>query len=402
MWNEQQARNEKGEKNHNNTQKNIEHGGEIPYHALCCVLEVLEDYRIGHGQSRKIGYAVCMEKENVQCPHCLSDSLYRHGYYRRMIRAKGRDGARKRLRLKIIRYKCRCCGKSFAQDCGHIGLQKWQRRNARLNNSISLECMHGVSNKVIAQKYGVSPSTGGRQLHRNHEKLLGGQIHYPCPIVMGIDEHSIHRRSTKGHKFAVTLTDLRNNRVYEVFEGKDCKTLEPQLRRLKGRGRVKVVCMDLSGSFRSMVTRLFPHAKIVADRFHVIKLVIETFLEFCRNVDPGIRWKRGLTRCLRKNRGNLTGRQESALQSWLAANPLVETAYNFKEELCNLLRKKGRNRASCVPLVAKPRKRCGNCCMKHRKFSKSLGVRYDYGLSRSYVCGASRKTMGLQRASTEK
>ncbi len=30
-------------------QNKIEHGGEISYHALCCVLEVLENYSNGHG-----------------------------------------------------------------------------------------------------------------------------------------------------------------------------------------------------------------------------------------------------------------------------------------------------------------------------------------------------------------
>ena len=33
---------------------------------------------------------------------------------------------------------------------------------------------------------------------------------------MGIDEHGIHRGRTKGAKFAVTLTDLRHRRVYEI------------------------------------------------------------------------------------------------------------------------------------------------------------------------------------------
>lgn len=116
---------------------------------------------------------------------------------------------------------------------------------------------------------------------------------------MGIDENSIHRGRTKGHKFAVTLADLRHHRVYEVFEGKDSKVLEANLRRLKGREQVKVICMDLSSPFRSIVQRLFPRAKIVADRFHVIRLIIDTFHEFCKAADPEIKWKRGITCALR-------------------------------------------------------------------------------------------------------
>lgn len=156
------------------------------------------------------------------------------------------------------------------QDCSRIGVGKWQRRNARLNDAISRECANGVSNKQNAQKYRMNASTVERQLHRNHEQLLREQLTYPCPMVMGIDEHSIHRGRTKGAKFAVTLTDLRHRRVYEIFEDKNSKTLEANLRRLKGRENVKVVCMDLSSPLRNLMQRLFPNAKIVADRFHVI------------------------------------------------------------------------------------------------------------------------------------
>jgi hypothetical protein len=39
----------KTEKSNNKTHKKIEHGGENSYHALCCVFEVLENYRNGRG-----------------------------------------------------------------------------------------------------------------------------------------------------------------------------------------------------------------------------------------------------------------------------------------------------------------------------------------------------------------
>jgi transposase len=36
---------------------------------------------------------------------------------------------------------------------------------------------------------------------------------------------------------------------------------------------VKVVVMDLSETYRSIVKKYFPNAMIVADRFHVIRLL---------------------------------------------------------------------------------------------------------------------------------
>ena len=301
----------------------------------------------------KFEYAVCLEAEKTICPHCKGESLYAHGYRYRNLSLMGRDGARKRIRLKQRRFKCRCCGRTFMQDCSRIGVGKWQRRNARLNDAISRECANGVSNKQIAQKYWMNASTVERQLHRNHEQLLREQLTYPCPMVMGIDEHSIHRGRTKGAKFAVTLTDLRHRRVYEIFEDKNSKTLEANLRRLKGREKVKVVCMDLSSPFRNLVQRLFPNAKIVADRFHVIKLVISTFHEFCKAEDPDIRWKRGITCALRTKGKNLTAKQNQLLQKEFEQHPAIQTAHEFKEELCALLSIKEQKRKACIPLLEK-------------------------------------------------
>ena len=300
----------------------------------------------------KFAYATCVEVESPRCPHCGSNMLYAHGYYHRNASAIGRDEARKRLRIKIKRYKCRCCGRLFSQSCDRIGITKWQRRNARLNDTLSRECANGVSNKMIAQKYRISASTVERQLHRNHSALLHEQLNYPCPQVMGIDEHSIHRGRTKGHKFAVTLTDLRHHRVYEIFEDKSPAVLKGNLRKLRGRQNVKIVCMDLSSPFRNLVQRLFPHAKIVADRFHVIRLIIDTFHEFCKAADPEIKWKRGITCALRTKGENLRPAQKLILDKKFSQHPAIQTAYQFKEELCSLLNIKERKRDNCIPLLA--------------------------------------------------
>ena len=314
-------------------------------------LKYLKITGVGSDSQGKIEYSECVEVEQPECPQCHSQELYAHGYYWRNAWAIGRDEARKRLRIKVKRYKCRCCGKCFSQTCERIGLEKWQRRNGKLNDTLSRECANGVSNKKIGEKYQISTSTVERQLHKNHERLLCEQLRYPCPLVMGVDEHSIHRGRTKGHKFAVTLADLRHHRIYEVFEGKNSKVLEANLRRLKGREKVKVICMDLSSPFRSIMQRLFPRAKIVADRFHVIRLIIDTFHEFCKSVDPEIKWQKGIIRALRTKEVNLRAAQKMLLEKEFSRHPAIQTAYEFKEELCTLLTMKERKRENCIPLL---------------------------------------------------
>lgn len=187
------------------------------------------------------------------------------------------------------------------------------------------------------------------------------------------DEHSIHRCRTKGHQFAVTLADLRHHRVDEVFEGKNSKVLEANLRRLKGREEVKVICMDLSSPFRSIAQRLFPRAKIVADRFHVIRLIIDTFHEFCKAADPEIKWKKDITCALRTKGVNLRPAQRLLLEKEFNRHPAIQTAYDFKEELCTLLSIKERKRINCIPLLERLKEMVWQMLHEAPEIFKKLG-----------------------------
>ena len=107
----------KTEKSNNKTHKKIEHGGEISYHALCCVVEVLENYRNGGEDSQgKFEYSECKEVKKETCPHCGGEEIYAYGYYHRKVSAMGKDGARKRPKIKVKRYKCLNCGRTYTQS----------------------------------------------------------------------------------------------------------------------------------------------------------------------------------------------------------------------------------------------------------------------------------------------
>ena len=289
-------------------------------------------------------YAQYDDGQPIVCPHCRSEQCVVHGYYERRVRLRCKDGGISRIRLRVKRLRCTCCHRTFVQDCSRCGLRKWSRRNTPFDAAIGADAMEGISNKALAKRYQCSESTIERVIHRCYDEILRQRSKNPLPHVLGIDEHSIH----KGRKYAVTLVDLKNHSVYEVLEGKSLETILPRIRSMPGADRVKVVCMDLSPTFRSLANRIFPQARVVADRFHVIKLIIEAFLEFCREAEPDIRWKRGITMALRKHRENLTERQRRLLAELFRKNRGIAIAHQFKEKLCRLLRLKGRTRAGCV------------------------------------------------------
>ena len=156
-------------------------------------------------------------------------------------------------------------------------------------------------------------------------------------------QHTIHR----GYKFATTIADLTHHRVYDVIEGKSRNLVESKLMSYKGRDKVKVVCMDLSSSYRSMVRRCFPNAKILADRFHVIRLVLYHFMEFCKGAQEEVKWNRRLIYPLRKRGDRLKPEERQRLKKFFEDNPAIKLAYEFKERLCGLLNRKSQTAKQC-------------------------------------------------------
>ena len=94
-----------------------------------------------------------------------------------------------------------------------------------------------------------------------------------------------------------------------------------------------------------------PHCLGLTHRFHVIRLIIDTFHEFCKAADPEIKLKRGIICALRTKGANLRPTQRLLLEKEFSRHQAIETAYDFKEELCTLLSIKERKRINCIPLL---------------------------------------------------
>src|SRR5579862_7197874 len=97
--------------------------------------------------------------------------------------------------------------------------------------------------------------------------------------------------------------------------------------------------------------KALPQARIVADRFHVIRIVNHHFLACWKELDPVGAKHRGLLSLMRRHRHNLKPEQHAKLSAYLQTNPLLELVYRFKQKLCYLLLEKGRNQSRCRKLA---------------------------------------------------
>ena len=110
---------------------------------------------------------------------------------------------------------------------------------------------------------------------------------------------------------------------------------------------MKVICIDLSSSYRHLLKKWFPNAHIVADRFHVVRIVQYHFMKFCRQLVPEIKNKRGLINALRKNPENLKELDKERLEILFKAHPAMKQLYEKQLQVRQLLNIKRQGKRSC-------------------------------------------------------
>ena len=97
--------------------------------------------------------------------------------------------------------------------------------------------------------------------------------------------------------------------------------------------------------FKNFVQRFFPNARLVADKFHVLRLLTPA-INRRRRLVSGDRHSAAIRRLLLRNRPSLTPAQRWAVATWLAQHPELRELYEYKEALHSLYRVRGPHRAA--------------------------------------------------------
>ena len=276
-----------------------------------------------------------------QCPCCGGGSLRSKGRYERRVRHLACFGQPSELVIACRRYRCADCPRSFVQPLP--GIRPGRRSTEPWREGIFERHDDGICASTLARRERLGSATVGRIYAQFTERKARERQSLDCPQVLGIDEHTLHR----GQRFATTFCDLKNRRIFDLSPGRSEAELTAYLRSLRGRERVRVVCIDLSNSYRSIIRRWFPRAKIVADRFHAIRLVGQHLLKLARQLCPPLGWNRAWLGLLRTRGDRLDPTQRQRLARLFAEQPVLAGLYALKEKLCRLLSLKTQSKTSC-------------------------------------------------------
>ena len=302
----------------------------------------LPGYRIIRWESKIMMrvYVEALEAPRL-CPCCGGDRLHSKGRYERRVRHLACFGNPSELVISCRRYRCLGCSRSFVQPLP--GIMPGRHSTEPWREDIYERHGDGICASVLADREEVAAGTVSRIYAQFTERKAKERLSLECPRVLGIDEHTLHR----GQRFATTFCDLHRRRVFDISAGRSEAELASYLRCLKGRDRVRVVCIDLSASYRSLIRRWFPRAMIVADRFHAIRVVGLHLMRLARQLVPSLGWNRAWLGVLRMRADRLDPAQQQRLAKLLADHPALRPIYEMKERLCQLLRLKTQTPAAC-------------------------------------------------------
>ena len=272
-----------------------------------------------------------------RCIYCRHRHVKIKATYQRTLKHTRQGNQLLTLFLKTPKYYCPQCHRYFRHRFQGI------RPRYRSTEAFRLEVFEahegGVSQRKLSQTHDSSPATVERWYQGFLKQKRSEMSNRPCPRFLGIDEHFFTRK----RGYATTMVDLKNHSVFDVQLGRSEASLRQYLRRLPGKDHVQVIVMDLSETYRSIARRYFPNAQIVADRFHVVRLVNQHFLKAWQQHDPEGRRNRGLLSLMRRHEWHLSDDQRQNLKRYLNDYPVLDAMYEVKQQLVGYLLLKALN-----------------------------------------------------------
>ena len=171
-------------------------------------------------------------------------------------------GYKTMIRVRKRRFRCKVCRKVAVAETPLV--KKKHQIATIVKQKIAQKLIKKVSMTAIAESLAVSTSTVIRKL-----KEFEFKANLNClPAHMSWDEYSF-----KKGKMSFIAQDFDSRQVITILDGRTQATIRNHFLRYSRQVRngVKVITMDMFSPYYDIAKKLFPSAKIVLDRFHMVQ-----------------------------------------------------------------------------------------------------------------------------------
>lgn len=292
--------------------------------------KVLGVYESADGIGLK--YEVETRHKPTQCPHCKeSGHLQTHGLKTRSIRDLPLSGKQVVLEVKVRRYKCLACGKTFFEQFDNIDDSLFTKR---LRDGIVIRVLRRETFTRIASDYSVSDKTV-RRLFDEWADAHAYMLRYETPRILGLDEAHIDDH------YRLVVVDIEKKLLLDMLPDNKPATVIKYLKNLPNKENVKAVTMDFFEGYANDVHKAFYPYKplIVIDKFHVIQILNRRMDSVRKRVHTEEKAKcAGTAKRLKNERklfmSNIEDLDNEAMEKvseWMKEYPVLEDAFVLKE-----------------------------------------------------------------------
>ncbi len=294
----------------------------------------LQGYNVIEQKQTDIDYLFQVEVTpplKCQIEGCNGTLLNRYGMKPQLYRDLPMHGKRVGIEVFRKRYQCKSCGKTFFENLP--GMDEKRFMTKRLVEYIETQSLKRTF-VSIADDVGILESTV-RSIFKDYIAVLEKEFKFKVPEWLGIDEIHILRNPR------CVITNVKESTMIDILRDRDKKTVINYLNNLTCKQDIKIVCMDMWNPYKDAVKLILPHAQIIADKFHVIRMAnqaIETIRKDLRE-ELTKKQRRGLMHdrfVLLKRNKDLKPHERIFLDVWTKQYPELGAAYDLKENLFEL------------------------------------------------------------------
>lgn len=279
-----------------------------------------------------------MPVKEHHCPHCGYITTYIKDYRLQKVIDLSLAGKPLKVTISKRRYICKNCNSTFTENNPYI--KRYCHFPQRFYFEAIKETFNLQSFSAIARRFGTSVTSIIRWFDN---------IKYPkaeLPSCIAIDEF---KGNAGSEKFQCNLADPVKHKIIDILPNRDSEDLYKHFLEYpyEKRAKVKKVVMDLSTLFRSVAKKIFPEAKIIADKFHVIRVVTNSLENVRKRIqkefhDTKRKWFKRSHYLLLKKHESLTEEDIIELNRMLNSSRELEQAWVLKELFYEIFRKETR------------------------------------------------------------
>ncbi|MGI0163700.1 ISL3 family transposase [Streptococcus pneumoniae] len=210
-----------------------------------------------------------LDYDAPSCPEC-GNQLKKYDFQKpSKIPYLETTGMPSRILLRKRRFKCYHCSKMMVAETSIV--KKNHQIPRIINQKIAQKLIEKISMTDIAHQLSISTSTVIRKLN---------DFHFECnfrnlPKIMSWDVETVRgvTVSIGRWKMSFIAQDFNNLNIITVLEGRTQAIIRNHFLKYDRavRCRVKIITMDMFSPYYDLARQLFPCAKIVLDRFHIVQ-----------------------------------------------------------------------------------------------------------------------------------